>query len=59
MNITWLREQAQRAERLARSSTDPNLSQQLRAAATEFTARADARESSENPQDEEAPPQLF
>ena len=40
----WLREQAERALRLARESTDPMLRKQLEAGAAEFTQRADAQD---------------
>jgi hypothetical protein len=40
----WLREQPERALRLARDSTDPMLKQQLERAAAEYTAGADAQE---------------
>ena len=41
---SWLREQAARALRLARDSTDPMLIKQLERAAAEFTERAEAQE---------------
>jgi hypothetical protein len=42
--LSWLREQAERALRFARDSTDPMLKKQLETLAAEYTAQADAIE---------------
>jgi hypothetical protein len=47
---SWLREQEERAFRLARESTDATLKMQLERAGTEFRARAEAQEKLDAPQ---------